>query len=194
MKRAKCWKQMLVLMMVLCIGVMTSACGSQTVTQTDLLVFPQTEWGMSKAAVKAVYGDLEGESTGIFSSYRAVEPVELCGQSAELEFSFFEKDGKSYLIMVTATYSKDLSEKEQMAVIRALEQEFDIDAALQGTVSDLEEREQALYAQNTAYLNISGSGTAEDLYQCEVRRVNGRWVQLVLKGNVWVLSHIEMQE
>jgi hypothetical protein len=169
-----------------------SGCGSSE-SQSKLLAFPQTEWGMSKEEVQAVYGDLTGED-GAFASYQANAPIELCGQSATVEFSFFEKDGDSYLASVTANYSSDLSDADQLALLETLKAQFDTDAAAQGTIADLTESEQALYEQNQAYLGIDLSNASQNLYQCSVNQLNGSQVQLVLKGDNWVLSHLTMQE
>ncbi len=165
--RSFCIKRFLALtlsaLLILC---SFAGCSSYEAENANLpeteFVFPETTWGMSVNDVKQSYKDLHEVSdakTSVDSVVQYVDDeLEFCGLKMSAEFSFYERDGKTWLYRAELTSIDPMTDKELLEYINREDVIAINETDMEGTTLAVSEEKYALFDKNREYLGFPTDG------------------------------------
>lgn len=154
-----------ILLAFLCVSYCFIGCSSyqaenQNLPETEV-VFPKTAWGMSVNDVKNVYNDLydvsdepeyESENMAVYH----IDELDFYGMKMAATFSFYQKDGKTWLSNVSATSLDTVTDTEidELKVNSDFSVLIDKYNEVNSDSSKASEEQQALLDKNREYLGL----------------------------------------
>ncbi len=159
------YKILSVILTIFCAFVCLSGCTSYEAENANLpeteFVFPETTWGMSVNDVKQAYPDIhdisDPERDGAATVRYRLDEYDFYGVKSTLQFVFYEKDGKTWLMGVSG-FSADPMEPEEVTQlvgktqgIQELQEQYN---QLDNRFDSLDDAQKQCAEKNKAYLGI----------------------------------------